>query len=96
MKVKLIEVKEVDAKETKTVGKFAYLVALCCGGVMEDPDIHYTDYQIIRADSPKEAEDKYNLINNCSYYYGTVIRRIFSINKRRQKINGKKVLDGNK
>lgn len=64
----------VDAPETQTTGKYAYLVATACGGVMEDPEIHYEDYQVIRADSECEAVKKYNEINNCSYYYGSVIK----------------------
>jgi hypothetical protein len=44
-----------------------------CGGIMEDPDIHYEKYQLIRAESAKEAVEKYNKLNNCNYYYGKVI-----------------------
>ncbi len=61
------------AKNTNTKGKYEYLVATACGGVMEDPDIHYEDYQIIRADTKHEAVEKYNKLNHCSYYYGVVI-----------------------
>ncbi len=66
----------VDAKETNTQGSHTYLVACLCGGVMEDPEFHYEDYQIIRADSEREAEGKYNKLNRCSYYYGSVVRRL--------------------
>lgn len=62
-----------DAKHTNTKGKHVYLVALVCGGIMEDPNIHYEDYQIIYADSEQEAKEKYNKLNHCTYYYGTVI-----------------------
>lgn len=65
--------KRVDVSESNTKGKHTYLVALCCGGVMEDPEIHYEDCQVIRADSAREAESKYNQINKCSYYYGHVV-----------------------
>ena len=67
---------EIDVKEITTQGKHAYVVALCCGGLMEDPEIHYEDYQIIRADSADEARRKYNKVNNCSYFYGSVIEQI--------------------
>ena len=75
MKVPII--KEVDAKVTGTKGEHSYLVALCCGGVMEDPEIHYEDYQIIYANSEDEASKKYNEINKCSYFYGSVVRQIY-------------------
>lgn len=68
--------KTVDAKQTNTYGKYTYVVALRCGGLMEDPDFHYKDYQIIRADSEDEARKKYNQLNNCSFYYGYVIKQI--------------------
>lgn len=60
-------------KNTNTTGSNAYVVACACGGVMEDPDIHYEDYQLIRAENEAEAENKYNIINNCNYYYGVVV-----------------------
>lgn len=63
-------------KANITIGKHAYVVALCCGGLMEDPEIHYEDYQIIRADSAEEAQKKYNERNNCSYFYGEVMSQI--------------------
>ena len=44
---------------------------------MEDPEIHYEDYQIIDANSADEARKKYNEINKCSYFYGKVIRQIY-------------------
>ena len=65
-----------DIKETDTQGKHSYIVALCCGGLMEDPDIHYRDYQLIRADSEREAKEKYDKLNNCSYFYGRVMGQI--------------------
>ena len=37
MRVKIKRIEEIDAKETNTQGKNAYVVALCCGGVLEDP-----------------------------------------------------------
>lgn len=70
-------IKEVDAKVTDTKGEHSYVVALCCGGLMEDPEIHYEDCQIIYANSADEARKKYNEINKCSYFYGSVIRQIY-------------------
>ena len=74
MKVKYIA--EVEVKETDTQGKYTYLVALCCGGLMEDPEFHYHDYQVIKADSEDEARQKYNEINKCSYFYGRVLGKV--------------------
>lgn len=67
---------EVDVKVQNTTGKHAYIVALCCGGVMEDPEIHYRDYQLIRADSEDEARRVYDFLNDCTYYYGSVISQV--------------------
>ena len=53
-----------------------FKVGLCCGGVMEDPDIHYEDIQIIEATTPEEAKEHYDKINNCNYYYGEVLGRL--------------------
>lgn len=69
----MLDLRWAYAKCTNTTGKHAYLVALACGGVMEDPDIRYEDYQIIYADSEQEAKEKYNNLNHCTHYYGTVI-----------------------
>lgn len=70
MTMKYKEYSEGDGKEHK------YVVAMQCGGVMEDPNIHYENEQIITAMSEKEAEDKYNKKNKCSYYYGKVIGKL--------------------
>jgi len=48
-----------------------YLVALSVGGIMEQPEITYQDYQIIEANNKDEAEKRYNQINNCSFFYGS-------------------------
>lgn len=53
--------------------KYFYLVALKTGGLMEDPQIHYQDFQIIYASTEQEALQIYNTKNNCSYFYGEVI-----------------------
>lgn len=68
--------KNVDVKDTSGHGKHAYIVALCVGGLMEDPEIRYEDYQVIRADSASEAERKYNELNGCNYFYGSVVSQI--------------------
>jgi hypothetical protein len=65
-----------DVKVRDTQGKHAYIVAMCCGGVMEDPEIHYEDYQLIRADSEDEARRAYDFLNDCTYYYGSVICQV--------------------
>lgn len=67
---------EVDAKELDSRGKHQYLVALCCGGIMEDPEIRYQNFQCIKADTEQEAVETYNKINHCSYYYGKVIKQL--------------------
>lgn len=65
-----------EAKDTNTEGKYAYLVALCVGGIMERPEITYEDPQIIYADSEYEAKNKYDELNRCSYFYGSVLRKL--------------------
>ena len=50
-----------------------YIVGLSTGGLMECPQITYERLQVIEAENPKEAEDKYNQINNCNYFYGRTI-----------------------
>lgn len=50
-----------------------YTVALQIGGIMEDPEIRYTNHQDILAKSPDEAERIYNKRNNCEYFYGKCI-----------------------
>jgi|TARA_Y100000310_G_scaffold130972_1_gene130179 hypothetical protein len=47
-----------------------FLVALECGGIMEDPKHHYQDYQIIKANSEEKAVEEYNKKNKCDFYYG--------------------------
>lgn len=74
MKVELL--KEFDIKETDTNGAHSYVIALRCGGIMEDPEIHYHHYQLINAESEADACEKYNRMNNCNFYYGHVIKQI--------------------
>lgn len=74
MKVELST--EVDVRETNTQGSHSYIVALKSGGIMEDPTIRYSDYQLINAESETEACEKYNTINNCNFYYGYVVKQL--------------------
>lgn len=65
------------SNEESTDGKeHRYSVGMLCGGVMEDPDFHYEYIQEITAKTRKEAEEKYNKINKCTYYYGKVISQL--------------------
>lgn len=51
-----------------------YLLGTETGGIMENPQLEVTGpFQIIEADSKSDAIKKYNAVNNCSYYYGTII-----------------------
>ena len=56
--------------------KHTYLVALVTGGLMEDPEIRYEDFQVIHANSAEEAKRKYDEINNCFYFYGKAIEQL--------------------
>ena len=53
-----------------------YIVAQAVGGVPEQPDITYRNYQLIDADTPKVAENTYNAINHCNYYYGQTLAEL--------------------
>lgn len=53
-----------------------FIVALKTGGLMEQPDIEYTDFQLIDALAPDIARCDYNKINGCEYYYGVVICKL--------------------
>ncbi len=53
--------------------KKLYVVALQLGGLMEDPDFHYEDFDIIEAETSKEAKAIYDRDHNCSYFYGKVL-----------------------
>lgn len=55
--------------------KNKYLVALAVGGLMEMPEIRYENFDVIEANSKKEAEDKYNKKHNCSYFYGCCLAK---------------------
>lgn len=71
--IKIFQIK-IDTDFTK--GKNKYLVALQCGGLMEDPEFHLENYQVICADSEEEAVKKYNEINQCNFYYGKVVQKL--------------------
>lgn len=54
-----------------------YIVGLLVGGLMEDPNLRFTaPYDIIEANSDKEAEHIYNTKHNCDYFYGSVMCNI--------------------
>ncbi len=76
MEVSYSRIITVDAKDTDTKGKYDYLVACLCGGLMEHPDFYYMDYQIIHADNEEEARVKYNELNTCDYFYADVITKL--------------------
>ena len=69
----------VEVKETDTKGSTGYIVAMLCGGTPECPDFYYRDYQLIFADSEKDAIDKYNYLNNCSYFYGDIVCKLSGV-----------------
>lgn len=51
-----------------------YIVGLLIGGLMEDPILRFTTpYDIIEANSDKEAKHIYNNKHNCDYFYGSVM-----------------------
>ena len=76
-KSEIASIKDIrNATPTNTEGKNKYVVALLVGGLMEMPDFYFTDYQIINADNENDARCKYNEINKCRYFYGSVICKI--------------------
>ena len=50
-----------------------FLVATANGGLMEQPEITYDDYQIIEANDSDEACEIYDRKNNCSFFHGECI-----------------------
>lgn len=64
----LASIKPKEINDIKQKKKF--LVGLQCGGLMESPEIYYTDKEVIEAYSKKEAVEIYNKKHNCSYFYG--------------------------
>ena len=58
-----------------------YIVGLLTGGVMEDLGFKFTTpYDIIEADSEKEAKAIYNKKYKCYYFYGSVLCSIVDNN----------------
>ena len=57
-----------------------YVVALLTGGVPEQPNFAYEDYQVIEANNEEEAEDIYDNINDCEYYFGHCVGSVVEIN----------------
>jgi len=53
-----------------------FLVALSTGGIMEQPELSYSNFQLIEAASAKKAKEIYNIKNNCSYFYGEPIAKV--------------------
>ena len=69
--------KDIAKENTnKQSGKYKFNVGLYIPYDMGRDYEHYDNIQIIWADNEKEAEQKYNLINKCSYYYGKVLGRL--------------------
>lgn len=68
--------RKIDEYEKEDGKEHSYMVAMLCGGVAEDPCFHYECEQIITAKSKKEAEEKYNKVNNCNYYRGEVLAQL--------------------
>lgn len=50
-----------------------YYVALQVGGLMEEPEYRFRDFQEIEAETRAEAEALYNKKNNCDFFYGKCI-----------------------
>ena len=50
-----------------------YLVALTVGGIMEMPNISYSELELIEATDEKEACKIYDEKHNCSYFCGSCI-----------------------
>lgn len=50
-----------------------YLVALQTGGLMEDPGICYSGFEVISAANAEMAVNVYNAKHRCTYFYGTCL-----------------------
>ncbi len=50
-----------------------FIVALQVGGLMEEPEIRYCNFEEIEAETRAEAETRYNRKNNCDFFYGKCI-----------------------
>jgi hypothetical protein len=47
-----------------------YIVALQTGGLMEDPEVRYSEVEVVEAESPQHAEEIYNKKHKCNFFYG--------------------------
>lgn len=62
--------------------KIKYLMGTAVGGLMELPDWRFDPpFDIIEADSVKDAVREYNKKHNCSYFYGCPMCEITSDGK---------------
>ena len=50
-----------------------YLVALSTGGLMEDPELRYGDFEIVEAKDEEHAKYLYNEKHKCTFYFGNVL-----------------------
>ena len=63
-----------------------FLVALAVGGLMEQPEVTYRDYQVVEAKTKEIARQKYNKENNVSYFSGKVIASVINCEKVLEKL----------
>ncbi len=50
-----------------------FIVALQVGGLMEDPEFRFCNFEEIEAETRAEAETMYNRKNKCDFFYGKCI-----------------------
>lgn len=53
-----------------------YIVALESGGLQEDPNLKYSEYEIIEANDANEAQKKYNTMKKCNFFEGMTIGEV--------------------
>lgn len=53
-----------------------YLVCLQTDGIVDTPAQRLSNCQIIKAIDEKQAEEKYNKLNNCYYFYGSCVGEV--------------------
>lgn len=53
-----------------------YLIATSYDAVAQTSNVHYENYQIITANTPKEACEIYSKKNNCVYCYASAIMEV--------------------
>jgi len=79
----------IDKEDVSTIEEYKprptkhtrYSVATLCGGIMEDPELHYENQAIIIASSKEEAEEIYNKRFSCYYYTGQVLSELGGTNE---------------